>query len=80
VKRFPNGCTYVGEFVQGLIQGKGSFTWPDGRQYNGEWHDQQMRGIGTMTFTDQTGQCVYKGAHWGSLFLKSFVFPRVVIS
>jgi len=34
------------------IEGVGTFTWPDGRSYNGEWKDNMMHGQGTYTWMD----------------------------
>merc|ERR1719310_1756530 len=27
-------------------EGEGTFTWPDGRQYEGQWHDGRQHGVG----------------------------------
>lgn len=42
VKRWLNGCLYVGEFQASHINGNGTFTWPDGRKYVGQWDDDVM--------------------------------------
>ena len=31
---------------------KGTFLWPDGRLYVGEWKDNMMHGYGTYTWPD----------------------------
>ena len=34
---WPDGRTYVGDFVDDKKEGNGNFTWPDGRTYEGGW-------------------------------------------
>lgn len=34
------------------MQGKGVFTWPDGRKYVGDYQNDQKHGIGTFTWQD----------------------------
>tara|TARA_B110000503_G_C6981212_1_gene343306 strand:+ start:159 stop:293 length:135 start_codon:yes stop_codon:yes gene_type:complete len=33
-----------------MINGTGTYNWPDGRSYIGEWVDNKMSGKGTYTF------------------------------
>ncbi|KJR41606.1 hypothetical protein MCHI_002381, partial [Candidatus Magnetoovum chiemensis] len=33
------GATYVGEFKDGLMNGQGTLTFPDGEKYVGEFKD-----------------------------------------
>ena len=41
---------YVGEYKDGNRNGRGSFTFSDGRQYIGEWKDNDRNGQGALTF------------------------------
>jgi len=34
-----NGGTYTGEVSNGVPDGQGTFTWPDGTKYVGEWKE-----------------------------------------
>ena len=42
-----------GKCIQGDCKnGQGTFTYPDGREYIGEWKDGKKHGYGTMTSPD----------------------------
>ena len=43
---YGDGSTYEGEFVTGLICGRGEFKNADGRQYIGEWAENMREGRG----------------------------------
>ena len=43
---------YVGEKKNGVPNGQGTFTFPDGTKYVGEWKDGLPNGQGTETFPD----------------------------
>jgi TPR repeat protein len=47
---YPDGETYVGEFVDGKQHGKGTLTWPSGNKYVGEFLDGNIQGKGTLTW------------------------------
>ena len=51
---YPDGETYVGEFVDGKQHGKGTLTWPNGDKYVGEFRDGFFYGEGTKTLADGT--------------------------
>ena len=34
---WPDGRSYVGEYVNDLKEGNGVYTWIDGRKYDGNW-------------------------------------------
>jgi len=53
---FSNGViTYTGTWKSNLKDGRGKFTWPDGkRSYEGEWKLDKMDGVGTMTYSEGT--------------------------
>ena len=36
------------------INGKGTFKWPNGDQYNGEWKNEKLHGLGTFKWVDGT--------------------------
>ena len=40
--------TYIGEFYNNNIHGKGVYTWFDGRKYEGEWRANKMHGKGKL--------------------------------
>ena len=46
---YPNGQTYVGNFVNGKRNGKGKTVYPDGRLYEGNWLDDLEHGSGMIT-------------------------------
>jgi hypothetical protein len=39
---------YEGEYENDLKHGKGTFTWPDGKSWSGQWIFGKMDGIGTL--------------------------------
>ena len=41
--------TYEGRFLKGLPNGKGKYTWADGRVYEGSWEEGKREGKGMMT-------------------------------
>lgn len=41
---------------EGVIQGEGTFIWPNGNKYTGEWKQNQMHGEGMMWISDGTVQ------------------------
>jgi len=43
---------YVGEIENGVPNGQGTFTYPDGSKYVGEWKDGKEHGQGTATLPD----------------------------
>ena len=52
-----NGATYVGEFVNGLREGVGTFTWSSqgpesGSVYEGEYKNNRRNGKGKRTYGD----------------------------
>ena len=44
---WSDGSKYVGEFKEGLPNGRGTLTSPDGRKYVGEFKDRKKHGQGT---------------------------------
>jgi len=47
-----SGNVYVGEFKQGVCEGRAKYTWPSGHVYDGEWKEGLRSGRGKMTFAD----------------------------
>ena len=45
-----DGYQYIGEWTDGIKDGKGSYTWPNGENYIGEWKRGEEHGQGTMTY------------------------------
>ena len=50
-----DGATYVGQFVNGLREGLGTFTWSEkgpksGTSYEGEWLNNRQHGKGKMIY------------------------------
>jgi hypothetical protein len=34
---WADGSIYEGEFKENNLHGKGRYTWPDGRSFDGDW-------------------------------------------
>lgn len=47
-----NRCKYQGSFVNGLREGKGNFTWPDGTMYSGDWKADKQTGKAVLKIYD----------------------------
>jgi hypothetical protein len=43
---------YIGNFEHDSINGSGTFTWPNGRIYEGSWKDGKMSGQGNLMYED----------------------------
>ncbi|MDY6935139.1 MAG: hypothetical protein SVZ03_13075 [Spirochaetota bacterium] len=53
--RYPDGSTYIGQFVNGLMEGQGTFTWGEksvwaGSKFIGEFKKGRINGYGTWTW------------------------------
>lgn len=44
--------SYEGQFVKGMPEGDGVYTWADGTVYDGQWKKGMREGKGKMTYTD----------------------------
>jgi hypothetical protein len=42
----PDETEIIGMFKKDKICGPGILTWPDGKKYQGNWHDSKMHGSG----------------------------------
>jgi hypothetical protein len=49
VRDYPNG-RYVGQFKDGLFDGKGLYVASDGMRYDGEWKNDNLEGHGALSF------------------------------
>jgi len=50
---FPNGDTFVGEYVNGKRHGKGVYTFAKVKaSYDGEWREGKKHGSGTFSYPD----------------------------
>mmetsp|Transcript_36758 Transcript_36758/g.32975 ORF Transcript_36758/g.32975 Transcript_36758/m.32975 type:complete len:254 (+) Transcript_36758:1225-1986(+) len=54
-----DGTVYKGDKINGLRQGKGTFTYPDGTVYEGEWQTDYRQGYGILKRAN--GEIVYEG-------------------
>ncbi len=65
--KLPDGSLYSGELKYNVIrEGVGHNKWPNGREYNGEWFNDQPHGKGTLMISDKssyTGEFVYGSYH-----------------
>ena len=43
-------CVYIGEYSNGMFNGKGLLKWSDGGSYECEWRDSMKHGVGVDTF------------------------------
>lgn len=50
--RVTESGTYVGDMVDGVFHGYGTFWWNDGTVYEGEWSDGKLDGYGRLTYAD----------------------------
>ena len=53
-----NGDRYIGEVVDGVLSGKGTYIWAVGDRYEGNFANDQPDGLGTYTWIDGR---VYEG-------------------
>lgn len=52
---------YEGQFINGLPQGSGSYTWSDGSTYTGEWLEGLRHGIGKYTIRKNGKDSIQNG-------------------
>jgi serine/threonine protein kinase len=46
------GQKYVGQFAEGMFNGKGTYTWPSGQKFVGSYVNDRRNGQGTLTYSD----------------------------
>ncbi|XP_021042888.1 radial spoke head 10 homolog B [Mus pahari] len=74
LKRIPNSQyplrnEYIGEFVNGLRHGKGTFYYASGAMYEGEWASNKKHGRGRMTFKNgRVYEGLFSNDHIAQLF------------
>ena len=39
-----NGDQYEGDFIDGILEGKGKFIWPSGAPYEGDFKNDKRKG------------------------------------
>ena len=49
---YDDGAQYMGEWVRGYRNGRGTGKWPDGSMYMGQWLEGQVGGAGKHTWAD----------------------------
>lgn len=52
---------YEGQFIKGLPQGSGTYTWSDGSTYTGEWIEGLRYGIGKYTMRENGKDSIQNG-------------------
>ncbi len=57
-KQYDDGSVYVGTFVSGKQEGKGTYTLPNGFEYSGEWVGGEIKGLGRARYPNGS---VYEG-------------------
>lgn len=50
---YADGRTYEGEWIEGMMHGKGVLTWPTKRIYRGEFVKNVIKGNGVMTYDNE---------------------------
>lgn len=64
-KRYPAGDLYVGEFVDGLREGRGTLEYTNGNRYIGEWKANVYHGFGCFVWNAYAeGKLVIKGRRY----------------
>ena len=48
---FGQSSKYEGEIKNGLPNGQGTYSFPNGDKYVGEWKDGKKNGLGTLTWS-----------------------------
>lgn len=49
--KYQDGCTYNGQYYQGMRHGKGEQVWEDGSYYNGFWYNDECHGKGIRCYS-----------------------------
>ncbi|CAK88416.1 unnamed protein product (macronuclear) [Paramecium tetraurelia] len=57
IATYPNGDTYEGQYVNGIREGKGKYTYnPSGDKYEGEFLQNLKHGIGRLIYANNKGE------------------------
>lgn len=69
--------TYEGEFVRGLPDGTGTYTWSNGSTYTGEFKRGLKQGKGKLVTADSTLEGIWKeDAYVGKVLIPPYVINR----
>ena len=71
------GTTYKGQFKNGLKEGQGLYSWPDGAWYNGQFQGDRENGFGTYHFSNGNFS---SSTVWSEGFLYKVAPPELKIS
>ncbi len=52
IYEWNSGSKYIGDWVNGSMEGKGIYYWPDGGYYIGEWKNSHRNGWGILATSD----------------------------
>ncbi len=70
---------YDGQFVKGVPEGKGTYTWEGGSFYEGQWKNGMRDGKGKMVTGDTTITGYWKGNRYvGEELISSYVINSVL--
>ena len=64
-KKFSNGDTYQGGWLDGQPHGEGTYTWSTGGMYQGSWQGGEKHGVGAYTWANGA---TYEG-EWSQGFM-----------
>ena len=79
-KRYPSGDLYVGEFVDGLREGRGTLNLVNGNRYVGEWEENQFHGFGVFTYAIfREGSVMIRGRRYEGHFEKGRMSGRGIL-
>jgi len=76
---FRGGNSYSGEWSNGVMHGKGIYTWIDGTIYDGDFDKNEMTGKGTYTWSDGSTYVgdVVRGIRHGTGTMQLTAVPSV---
>ena len=52
MENWQEGAKYEGEYVHGMKEGTGKYTYSDGSTYEGDWYSNKIDGYGTQLWND----------------------------
>ena len=55
---------YVGEWRSGLMEGDGTYRWPDGESYEGEWREGKRYGEGINNYAPGANPSPFYDGYW----------------
>lgn len=72
---------YKGEFLNGQMHGKGTYTWRSGSNYQGEWQNGNFHGLGRLTLKSGSigiphWQKAGKGQWHGDVYVLEGIFEN----